>query len=150
MQINRGELLEDRWSNDMHIIFMLAEDTKQRSEGFFDIKKPSTGSAGRDFYDPSGIVKGWAIWQAAKLLDERGLKNYYVDAGGDIQTAGLNTDGKPWSVGIKNPLKKPAPGQPGEIVKTVQLSGEGIATSGTYIRGEHIYNPKTGAPPDKT
>ena len=28
-----------------------------------------------------------------------------------------------------------------EIVKIVELCDQGIATSGTYIRGQHIYNP---------
>ena len=32
-----------------------------------------------------------------------------------------------------------------ENVKIVYVTTEGVATSGTYIRGEHIYNPKTGA-----
>lgn len=138
MRINRGELPEKEWSDDMRIIVMLAEETKQRSDGFFDMKKPD-GS-----YDPSGIVKGWAIWQAAQLLERRGFKNFYVDAGGDIQTHGKNGEEKSWSVGIKNPLRKPP--EPEEIVKTIFASGEGIATSGTYIRGDHIYNPKNGSP----
>lgn len=133
-KINRGEISERDWSDDMSIIMMLSEETKQRSGGFFDIKKPD-GSL-----DPSGIVKGWAIWNAAKLLEADGFENFYVDAGGDIQTAGRNSEGRPWSVGIKNPFKQ------NEIVKTIYARGLGIATSGTYIRGEHIYNPRTGAP----
>jgi thiamine biosynthesis lipoprotein len=142
MKINRGELAEKEWSNDMSIILMLAEETKQRTNGFFDIKKPD-GSI-----DPSGIVKGWAIFQAAKLLEERGFKNFYIDAGGDIQTQGKNTEGDKWSVGIRNPFVKNS-GE-NDVIKTVHASGEGVATSGTYIRGEHIYNPhrptKMGAP----
>src|SRR6185437_7974550 len=63
MRINRGEVAEGNESDDMRIILMLAEETKQRTNGFFDIKKPD-GSV-----DPSGIVKGWAIFQAAKLLE---------------------------------------------------------------------------------
>jgi len=152
MRINRGELAEREWSDDMRIIFMLAEETKQRTDGFFDIQKPNqTGANGLPFYDPSGIVKGWAIWQAAKLKGARDFKNFYVDAGGDIQTGGVNHEDKPWSVGIKNPFKQT------EIVKIVYLDMPGarwrsassmtaVATSGTYIRGEHIYNPKTGTP----
>jgi thiamine biosynthesis lipoprotein len=138
MRINRGELAERDWSDDMKIIFMLAEETKQRTDGFFDIRRPD-GSI-----DPSGIVKGWAIWQAAKLIEARGFKNFYVDAGGDIQVGGVNAEGKPWSVGIKNPFAKNSGHD--EIVKTVYLNKmmSGIATSGTYIRGEHIYDPKTG------
>ncbi len=140
-RINRGELPESDWSDDMRVIFMLAEETKQRSLGFFDIRKPD-GS-----YDPSGIVKGWAIYQASKLLErrgpgKRGFRDFYVDAGGDIQTSGHNADGESWRVGIKNPFNQ------NEIVKTVLMKTPscGIATSGTYIRGEHIYNPKTGLP----
>jgi len=157
MRINRGELAERDWSDDMHIIFALAEDTKQRTDGFFDIRLPSRRYSavedlrpGRPFCDPSGIVKGWAIFQAAKILEARGIKNFYVDAGGDIQTSGqniggANVAGKSWSIGIKNPFVKIS-GQD-EIVKTVYspVGGIGVATSGTYIRGEHIYNPKTGA-----
>lgn len=145
MRINRGELPENEWSDDMRIIFMLAEETKQRTNGYFDIKKPGSGADGRDFYDPSGIVKGWAIWQAAKIVEDRGFTNYYVDAGSDIQVSGVNGEGTPWRIGVKNPFKQD------EIVKVVvaagnaQTHGLGIATSGTYIRGAHIYNPKTGA-----
>jgi thiamine biosynthesis lipoprotein len=133
-KINRGEINESEQSDDMKIIFMLSEETKQRTGGFFDIRKPD-GSR-----DPSGIVKGWAIWNAAKLIEKHGFTNFYVDAGGDIQTSGLNGERKKWNIGIRNPLTAGTPRQ-NEIVKVVYLSGEGIATSGTYIRGDHIYNP---------
>ena len=137
MRINRGELSEEEWSDDMRIIFMLAEETKQRTNGFFDIRRPGHTL----FYDPSGIVKGWAIWNASRILKDFGFEHFYVDAGGDIQTSGSNEQRKPWTVGIKNPFKQD------EVVKTIvaKPSGTGIATSGTYIRGEHIYDPKSGA-----
>lgn len=85
-------------------------------------------------------MKGWAIWNAAQLIKKRGHENFYVDAGGDIQTQGANADGKKWAIGIKNPWKDD------ESVKVVHASGEGVATSGTYIRGDHIYDPKDGKP----
>jgi thiamine biosynthesis lipoprotein len=151
-RINRGELPEGQWSDDMKIIFMLAEETKRQTGGFFDIRRPpaaieptSDEPHKRAAIDPSGIVKGWAIWKAAQLLESRGVNNFFIDAGGDIQTRGMNSEGRPWSIGIKNPLKQ------NEIVKTIFAStteGLGVATSGTYIRGKHIYNPKTGAPVD--
>lgn len=143
-KINRGEIADDAQSDDMKIIFMLAEETKQRTDGFFDIRKPD-GSR-----DPSGIVKGWAIWNTAKLIEVRGFKNFYVDAGGDIETRGVDERGKQWTVGIRNPLTHGTPRQ-NEIVKTIYApkSGIGIATSGTYIRGKHIYNPKNGAAADE-
>lgn len=128
-KINRGEITHDEWSKDMKEVFTLAEQTKRQTVGFFDIKRPD------GIYDPSGIVKGWAIQNAADILKKKGFKNYYVDAGGDVQTSGKNAEGKHWVIGIKSPFKE------NENVKIVHLSGEGIATSGTYIRGQHIYNP---------
>jgi thiamine biosynthesis lipoprotein len=130
-KINRGEIAEKDWSQDMKIIFNLAEKTKKETDGYFDI----ADNNGK--YNPSGIVKGWAIYNAAELLLKMGFKNFYVNAGGDIQFYGKNGEGKLWKTGIKNPFNQK------EIVKVVYLKdGEGIATSGNYIRGDHIYNPK--------
>jgi len=131
-KINRKELEEENWSGDMREIFALSKKTKEETNGFFDIKTPGGE------YDPSGIVKGWAIWNAAKIIEKNGFHNFYVEAGGDIQTSGNNEKGMPWRVGIKSPFNKK------EIVKVISVSGEGVATSGIYERGEHIYNPKTG------
>ena len=132
--INRGELAADKYSDDMKIVFFLAEETKNETDGFFDIMNG-------EICDPSGIVKGWAIHNAAEILRERGIKNFWVEAGGDIEVGGYNKDGKNWSVGIKKPFNAD------EIVKVIHLpDGKGIATSGTYIRGQHIYNPKQKGP----
>ena len=65
-----------------------------------------------------------------------GIKNFYVNAGGDIQTLGKNSEGKCWSVGIRNPFNPE-----NEIVKVIYPRGKGVATSGSYLRGNHIYNP---------
>lgn len=132
--LNAGKVAPKDLSADMRTVFALSEEMKRLSDGYFDIKRPD-GS-----YDPSGMVKGWAIQKAAELTLKDGFKNFYVDAGGDIQTSGTNADGGKWAVGIKNPWNEK------ENVKVLYASGEGIATSGTYIRGEHIYNPKTGKP----
>jgi thiamine biosynthesis lipoprotein len=56
-------------------------------------------------------------------------------AGGDIQSCGRNASGLDWSVGIRNPFNTH------EIIKVVYPRGRGVATSGTYARGQHIYNP---------
>ncbi|MEI7603537.1 MAG: FAD:protein FMN transferase [bacterium] len=127
-KINRKEISEKDYSEEMKEVLNLSELTKQESHGYFDVFYNNK-------FNPSGLVKGWAIWKASKILDKHNVKNYFIDAGGDIQTKGFNDEGKKWSVGIKDPWKQE------NIVKTVYLSGEGIATSGTYIRGEHIYDP---------
>lgn len=127
--INEGRIKESQWSKDVKTVFALAEKTKKETFGYFDI----TASDGK--INPSGLVKGWAIYNAAKMLLKKKFKNFYVEAGGDIQVFGKNSGGSCWSVGIKNPFEQT------QIVKVVYLKNRGIATSGTYIRGQHIYNP---------
>ena len=126
-RINRGELDEEEYSDSMKTILALSEQTRQETEGYFDIYH--NGIA-----DPSGIVKGWAILQAAQMLKAAGYANFYVDAGGDIEVAG-NKGGKPWRVGIRNPFNRK------ENVKVLEVRDKGVATSGTAIRGQHIYDP---------
>lgn len=128
-RINRGEIAPAEMSREMNEVFALAEKTKAETNGYFDIRKPD-GSL-----DPSGIVKGWAIKNTAALIRSAGYENYFVNAGGDIAMRGKNAKGEEWSVGIRNPFNIH------EIVKVVYPRGEGIATSGSYIRGDHIYNP---------
>ncbi len=127
--INRHELTLEQASADMQTIFALAEQTRQETDGYFNIARQGV-------YDPSGIVKGWAIYQAAEILRDKGFANFYVDAGGDVQVMGNNSQGENWRVGIQNPFN------PREIVKVLSVSNCGVATSGTYVRGQHIYNPK--------
>ena len=128
-KINKGMLLPDEYSDDMKIVMKLCEETKRETNGYFDIQR-SDGTI-----DPSGLVKGWSIQEAAKLLKENGMKNFFVEAGGDIQVGGHNAEGKKWRVGIRNPFAME------QIVKVLGIEDHGIATSGTYIRGQHIYNP---------
>jgi thiamine biosynthesis lipoprotein len=127
--INKQALTVAAASADMRTIFALAEATKQATNGYFDI-------AHNGLYDPSGIVKGWAIDNAAAILRQKGFANFYVEAGGDIQAVGKNRRGENWRVGIRNPFNM------NEVVKVLSVSDCGVATSGTYIRGQHIYNPK--------
>src|SRR5579884_2193312 len=83
-RINRGEIIPANYSADMKEIFELAEQTKKETSGYFDMQTPD------GTLDPSGIDKGWAIRNAANLLRSHGCENMYVEAGGDIQTAGHN------------------------------------------------------------
>lgn len=121
-KINHG-LPQQKWSHEMQTILNLCVQTKQQTDGFFDVYRKGK-------LDPSGLVKGWAINQAAALLRERNCTRFYIDAGGDIQASGRD-----WTVGIRNPFNRD------EIVKVLKVSDHGVATSGTYIRGQHIYDP---------
>ena len=126
-RVNRGELAEDQYSEDLQTILALSEQTKAETQGYFDIRRDG-------ICDPSGIVKGWAVQHAARILETAGFRNFYVDAGGDVQVCGTK-DGNPWRVGIRNPFNR------NEHVKVLALRDCGVATSGTAIRGQHIYDP---------
>src|SRR5665213_2630899 len=74
--INEGRRAKDACSVEMAEVFALAETTRWETRGFFDIRRPD-GSI-----DPSGIVKGWAIRNTARLLAGAGTENFFVNAGG--------------------------------------------------------------------
>jgi FAD:protein FMN transferase len=131
-RIDRGELVPENASADMREVLRLSEETKTLTRGYFDVR-----FNGR--FDPCGLVKGWAIAKAAALLDADGFLSFCVEAGGDIEIRGANDEGKPWLIGLRNPF------DPSTVMRRLALTNRGIATSGTYIRGEHIYNPLTGA-----
>ncbi len=127
--LNQGRLGEKDYSAEMREVLALAEQTRRETGGYFDIRT----SAGT--LDPSGIVKGWAIRNAAALVARCGGRDYFVDAGGDIQASGRNPEGQEWRVGIRNPFDQ------AQIIKVLEPRGKGVATSGTYVRGQHIYDP---------
>lgn len=133
--INRGEIDLAESSAEMREVFALAEKTKQETDGYFDMRRPD----GK--LDPSGIVKGWAIKNAAARMEALGCTDYLINAGGDMAMSGVNAEGKEWRVGIRNPFNIH------EVVKVVCPHGKGIATSGSYVRGAHIYNPHAPSEP---
>jgi thiamine biosynthesis lipoprotein len=132
-RLNRGAVKAP--SEEMREILALAEQKRLATGGYFDIRRPD----GR--CDTSGIVKGWAIAEGARLLAERGYRNFAVEIGGDIQTSGVKEDGSDWRVGVRSPFA-------GEVVKILYPRGGGVATSGSYHQGAHIYDPHGGAPDD--
>src|SRR5712691_10090561 len=65
-KINRGELCEEEYSAEMKTILAVSEQAKQETRGYFDIQH-------NGIIDPSGIVKGWAILNAAHMLKAAGF-----------------------------------------------------------------------------
>jgi thiamine biosynthesis lipoprotein len=86
--------------------------------------------------DPSGYVKGWAIEEAAWILDSAGARNYWVNAGGDIVARGEAAPGQPWRIGIRHPDR------PDRVAAVLAVSDRAVATSGSYERGDHIRDPR--------
>jgi thiamine biosynthesis lipoprotein len=125
-RINSGTLGVHDAPTVVQQVLQKCEEAKKYTSGFFDV-----WHNGR--LDPSGYVKGWSVWEAAQLVEQGGGQDYYIDAGGDIQA-----QGGPWRVGIRNPFARD------QIVKVLEVADGAVATSGTYERGRHIYDPHTG------
>lgn len=131
-KLNRGEITEE---SDPELLFIFTEcgRTREETSGYFDCRYNKR-------IEPSGLVKGYAISQAAKWLRENKVDNFLVEIAGDLQTSGVNNEGTAWKVGVENPFNR------SEIVKIVKLSGQGMATSGTAVHPDHIINPLTQKP----
>lgn len=95
-----------------------------------------------------GIGKGYAADKAKELLISRGVSAGIINASGDLTTWGKQANGKPWRVGVKNPLNKD------KIFSWFPIENKAVVTSGNYEkyimindkRYSHIINPKTGFP----
>jgi thiamine biosynthesis lipoprotein len=95
-----------------------------------------------------GIGKGYAVDRAVAMLRRAGLRDFLIQAGGDLYAAGMK-DGRPWRLGINDPR-----GPSGRSFATVDLSDGTFSTSGDYarsfvkdgVRYHHILDPATGQP----
>ena len=117
----------------MRDVLALCREYERRTNGFFSPWH-------RGHLDPSGLVKGWALARAAGILDARGYRDYFVDGAGDVWARGHSAPGVPWRVGIRHPIERD------KVVRVVLASELAVATSGTYEKGDHIYDPHTGRP----
>lgn len=142
----RGDVTKP--SRVLEHIIKACKKAEQDTAGYFSAWAGITDSAdGRGgakparWFDPSGYVKGWAIKKAGKNIENMGYETYCIGAGGDVLAR--SDSEKDWSVGIENPLNKTS------IVGYISGKNFAVATSGSYERGAHITNPKTGRPADE-
>ena len=95
--------------------------------------------------DLGGIAKGHAVDNCIELLAKRGVKNAFVNAGGDSRLLGRKKE-RLWYIGIKHPR------EPDKLMANLPLEEVALSTSGDYerffeengVRYHHIIDPKTG------
>jgi len=94
------------------------------------------------------IAKGYAAGWAARKMEEGGIRDFIIDAGGDLYLSG-NRGGKPWTCGIQDPDRR------GELVIRLKIRTDcAVVTSGDYERYfdfqgrryHHIIDTRTGYP----
>ena len=107
----------------------------------------------RIMLDCSAIAKGYAVDVIAYLLRKKGVKNYMVDIGGEVDVAGVNSSGGLWRIGISKPDDDPE-SRNQDLQTILEITDKGIATSGNYrnfyykdgMKYAHTIDPKTGHP----
>jgi thiamine biosynthesis lipoprotein len=95
-----------------------------------------------------GIGKGYATDRAVEILRARGLRDFMIQAGGDLYAAGRRGD-RSWRVGIRDPR-----GPADRSFAALDLSDSTFSTSGDYerffIKGgrryHHILDLSVGEP----
>ena len=89
--------------------------------------------------DLGGIGKGFALDKAADILEEWGISNYLVVAGGSTALAtGAGDKNCGWEVGVGGKWGKAAG------IESVYLRNNALSGSGTEVKGAHIVDPATG------
>ncbi len=132
-RLGRGEGSLADLDPDIAVVLELCAEVQAETAGCF------SATAGGVF-DPTGLVKGWAIERASALLRDRGALNHAVNGGGDAQLAGSAGPGRPWTVGVVDPCDG------SRVLTTLAGVDFAIATSGTAERGVHIIDPHTALP----
>jgi len=102
--------------------------------------------------DFSAIAKGYGVDVISKFFEARGIKDYFIEIGGEVRTSGTHPEGRPWRVGIERPTENRLAEQVTQAV--VVLGDNAMATSGNYrnfyVRdGQkyvHTIDPATGYP----
>jgi thiamine biosynthesis lipoprotein len=133
MRVRRGDLEPARAHPWLVEVEQQCADAEQRTAGLFN------AAPGAAAYDPTGLVKGWAVERAAMHLRHVPGISWCINAGGDLLAgAGRGASPSTWRVGVEDPR------QPGVVAATIPVRVGGLATSGAAARGAHVMDPRTG------
>ena len=107
----------------------------------------------RIMLDCSAIAKGYGSDVIAKLLRDKGVKNFMVEIGGEIVTSGVNPERLPWRIGVTKPTDDSL-SVSHELQTVLNVTDKAMATSGNYRnfyykngrKFAHTIDPKTGYP----
>ena len=95
-----------------------------------------------------GVGKGYAVDRAVLALKNNGIRNFMIQAGGDLYVAGKRGP-RAWRVGVRDPR-----GVASDYFAATEITDATFSTSGDYeryfikdgVRYHHIIDPDTGQP----
>ena len=141
MRLRREEVRVSQCSPLVEEALRIGQEAEVLTRGAFTTLLP-TGDGDLAF-DPTGLVKGWAVDRASVPLLALERISFCINAGGDIligthpamPTAGA--EAIVWRVGVEDPLDRQ------RVASTLTLARGAVATSGTAARGAHLYDPQS-------
>jgi len=140
MRLRREEIEVSQCSPLVEEALRIGQEAEVLTRGAFTTLLP-TGDGDLAF-DPTGLVKGWAVDRASVPLLALERISFCINAGGDILIGAhpdMPTAGPGaimWRVGVEDPLDRQ------RIANTRTLARGAVATSGTSARGAHLYDPE--------
>ncbi len=143
-RVRRGELAITDCDPLVAQAARIGEQAAEATCGAFTTMMPDADGMPR--FDPTGLVKGWAVDRAADELRGLPAVSWCINAGGDVlagrhqHVPPVGEQAMPWRIGIENPHDR------SQIARIVPLTNGAVATSGTAARGAHLYDPATGHP----
>jgi len=130
----RGEITKP--SRELREVFELYRNWERRTGGVLSIRPLGSGSP----VNVDALGKAYIIDRAAAAAREAapGIEGLLLNVGGDIVVWGRSCE-----LGIANPS---APQDNADALTSVVLREGAVATSGSYARGAHLVNARTGNP----
>lgn len=128
-----GEVLQENFFDlEYQEVYGRSLIAKKETQGLFD---PFFDGK----YNPTGIVKGWAIENAfmkyiKPLIDNNIIEAGAINGAGDMQVATRLESNFSWEIGIENPEDKE------KIIARYSIQNGAVATSGISKKGQHIKN----------
>ena len=83
-RLARGELSMADASDELLAVTALCHELRLETDGAFD----AWGHRPDGSFDPTGVVKGWALDGAAGILRAAGALSFAINGGGDVVVAG--------------------------------------------------------------
>jgi thiamine biosynthesis lipoprotein len=101
--------------------------------GYIDVSRRRIGFARQGMrMTLDGIAKGYVVDAIAEVLERFRIRDYLVEAGGDIRARGSRGHAQPWRVAVQDPDKTT------DFPDAITLTRGAVATSGSY---EEYYDP---------
>ena len=143
MRLRREEVEVAQCSPLVEEALRIGQEAEVLTRGAFTTLLP-TGDGDLAF-DPTGLVKGWAVDRAVRCRCWRSSGSPSASTPVATSSSVPTPTCRPpdarriaWRVGVEDPLDRQ------RIASTLTLTRGAVATSGTAARGAHLYDPRHG------